>query len=546
MLVLAAICAVLVGGLSALVVSGSRSDASALRDLYERGFQPMLALQDVDRQLKEVRFRLAGVLLEQIPVTGSRNHLKEVRESAPAAWQRYAAASQTPQDARLGMVGQINNGWTKFDAFAADLESAYAQNDRKKLATLLEDEWPPVHIALVKPLEALLPQAISDAEAVYKERSTAASRRQVIAIAGLLVGGLLLTVCLVWFYRRLNGAFSAMAGAMRKLASGDLGARLVSRASAETVVIGKEFDSALDQLNALVARIHGVASQMQIAAKEVARGHAHLSMRTEQQAASLEETAASMEEMTATVSQTADNARKATVLAEGAATVAVQGGQAVGAVVSTMNGISESSTKIGDIIGVIDSIAFQTNILALNAAVEAARAGEQGRGFAVVAAEVRHLAQRSAGASKEIRQLITESVARIATGSQQVTTAGNTMADIVESAQRVNKLVAQISTASVEQAQSLAQVSSTVQQLETVTQQNAAMVGEGSAVSMEAQATALMQAVGGFRLAGDATVPVDALAARPRAVTLRPAPVAPRRGPPVLRKPVASTDWKAF
>lgn len=500
LLILATTCLALVLGLSALVIVGSRSDAAALRELYERGFQPMLALQEVDRQLKEVRFRLAGVLLEQIPVPGSRNHLTEVRESAPAAWKRYAAASQASQSARHELVSQIDKGWQNFALFAGELESAYTQNDRKKLSTLLEEDWPNIHLTLVKPLEQLLPHAIKEAEGVYAARSAAASNRQMTAIAGLLVGGLFLAAFLIWFYRRLRGAFAQIVDAMRQLASGNLGARLECRASSETVVIGQEFSNALVQVNGLVARIQDIASHMQLVSVEIARGHEELSTRTSEQAASLEETAASMEEMTATVTQNADNARKASKLSEDASKVAQQGGQAVGAVVSTMTGISDSSKKIAEIIGVIDGIAFQTNILALNAAVEAARAGEQGRGFAVVASEVRGLAGRSADAAKEIRQLIVDSVSRVEAGSRQVSAAGQTMSAIVDSVQSVNRLIAEISTASQEQAQSLAQVSDTVQQLESVTQKNAALVEEASAASMEEQAEALMHAVGGFQV----------------------------------------------
>ena len=510
LLMLSAACLALIAGLSVLVILGSRSDAVALRELYEHGFQPMLALQGTDRQLKEVRFRLAGVLLDQIPVTGSRNHLKEAREQAPALWKSYTLASGASKGEREALIARIDVGWTKFDRFAAELDTAYVANDRKKLATLLEDDWPSMHIELVKPLELLLPLAIKEAETVYMARSVAASQRQVMAVTSFVVGGLFLAGFLFGFTRRLQKAFREIVTAMRQLANGDLAAHLDSKACAETVTIGHEFGAALDQLNDLVVRIHQIAGHMQMASGEIAQGHAELSARTEEQAASLEETAASMEQMTATVSQNAENARKASELSAGASTVAVRGGQAVGTVVSTMTGISESSRKIADIIGVIDSIAFQTNILALNAAVEAARAGEQGRGFAVVAAEVRSLAHRSAEASKEIRQLILDSVGRIDAGSRQVAAAGATMTEIVTSVKSVNTLIAEISLASQEQSQSLAQVSHTVQQLESVTQQNAAMVGSAAATSLEDQASALMSAVQGFKLAGTSDRPTIA------------------------------------
>jgi methyl-accepting chemotaxis protein len=569
LLALSAVCLTLVAGLSVLVVVGSRSDAAALRDLYEHGFQPMLALQDVDRQLKEVRFRLAGVLLDQIPVPGSRNHLKEVRERAPALWKSYVSTSGGSQGEREELVRQIDAGWGKFDAFAANLEGGYAANDRKKLAELLEEGWPAIHIELVKPLEKLLPLAITHAEVVYAERTTAAKQRQAGAILGFVISILLLAGFLLWFNRRLQGAFGQMSGAMRSLAGGDLTTRLENRACAETVNIGNEFNSALEQVHGLVGEVRIATQQMQAASGEIAQGHADLSSRTEQQASSLEETAASMEEMTATVSQNAENAKKASQHASAASDVAERGGEAVAAVVGTMSGISASSKKIADIIGVIDGIAFQTNILALNAAVEAARAGEQGRGFAVVASEVRSLAQRSAGAAKEIRQLISDSVGRIDAGSKQVAEAGKTMGEIVESVKRVNGLIAEISAASQEQSQSLGQVSDTVQQLEKVTQQNAAMVEEATAASasLEEQAEALTRAVGSFKLAEDgrgdappaprpAPAAVPAQAQKPKATALprqeaRPAvPELPRRRegkrPQAKAGKVNEEGWEEF
>ncbi|MFN7183764.1 MAG: methyl-accepting chemotaxis protein, partial [Thermomonas haemolytica] len=245
-----------------------------------------------------------------------------------------------------------------------------------------------------------------------------------------------------------------------------------------------------------------------------------LSMRTEQQAASLEETASSMEELTSTVKQNADNARQANQLAIGAASVAESGGEVVQKVVSTMGDIQTSSRRIADIIGVIDGIAFQTNILALNAAVEAARAGEQGRGFAVVAAEVRSLAQRSAGAAKEIKQLITDSVVKVEEGSALVDQAGKTMGEIVGSVKRVTDIMADISAASQEQSSGIEQVNQAITQMDEGTQQNAALVEEASASaeSMRQQAAALVEAVAAFRLAqsGSARKPAASKLAAPR------------------------------
>jgi len=239
---------------------------------------------------------------------------------------------------------------------------------------------------------------------------------------------------------------------------------------------------------------------------EIAAGNQDLSSRTEQQAASLEETASSMEELTSTVKNNADNARQANQLADAAASVAVKGGSVVSEVVGTMESINESSRRIVDIISVIDSIAFQTNILALNAAVEAARAGEQGRGFAVVASEVRNLAQRSAGAAKEIKELINDSVDKVNQGSKLVGEAGSTMEEIVASVQRVTDIISEITAASAEQSVGIDEVYKAIGQMDTVTQQNAALVEESAAAadSMRQQCTSLAQVVSVFNVGQEA------------------------------------------
>ena len=264
-------------------------------------------------------------------------------------------------------------------------------------------------------------------------------------------------------------------------------------------------NTTIERLREVVGRIKEATEAINVAAKEIAAGNQDLSARTEQQASSLEEPASSMEELNATVRQNADNARKANELARSSNETAAKGGAMVKDVVHTMNGIQDSSKKIADIIGVIDSIAFQTNILALNAAVEAARAGEQGRGFAVVATEVRNLAQRSATAAKEIKELIAESVSKVDGGAKLVHDAGQTMDTVVESFQHVADLVSDITNASREQSSGIEQVTEAVTQMDEVTQQNAALVEEAAAAaeSLEEQAIGLMRAVGMFKLANE-------------------------------------------
>ena len=286
------------------------------------------------------------------------------------------------------------------------------------------------------------------------------------------------------------------------VASGDLTSRIDVHSTNETGRLLLALKTMNDNLTDLVSKVRSGTDQIETASGEISSGNTDLSQRTEEQASSLEETASSMEELTSTVRQNAENARQANQLAPGASEVAKKGGTVVNQVVQTMSSINESSSKIVDIISVIDGIAFQTNILALNAAVEAARAGEQGRGFAVVATEVRTLAQRSAAAAKEIKELINDSVSKVETGSRLVDEAGITMEEVVIAVKRVTDIMSEISAASQEQSSGIEQVNQAVMQMDEVTQQNAALVEEAAAAaeSMHDQAQALTQAVTIFKL----------------------------------------------
>jgi methyl-accepting chemotaxis protein len=333
----------------------------------------------------------------------------------------------------------------------------------------------------------------------------AAARESGIAwvLGALLVVGVGLAFFFRWWITETNaGPLKVTLRLLRRVADGDLTASTEGTDFHHTRKLAEVLDRMTGNLRKLATEVVHGARTVADTSSQIAQGNLDLSQRTEEQASTLEETASSMEELTSTVAQNAENARQASQLAVEASDVARRGGQAVGQVVSTMNGISASSRKIGDIIGVIDGIAFQTNILALNAAVEAARAGEQGRGFAVVASEVRSLAQRSAAAAKEIKTLIGDSVSRVEAGTRQVDTAGRTMEEIVESVKKVSDLIAEIAAASKEQSAGIGQINTAVAQMEQVVQQNASLVEEASAAteSMKEQAALLLQAVSRFNL----------------------------------------------
>jgi methyl-accepting chemotaxis protein len=379
---------------------------------------------------------------------------------------------------------------------------------------------------------------VMSAEARELAAASAATSRASIGVMAAVTAGCVLFGILFGYAvtRSVTRPVGEAVEAARRVARGDLSVEIPTTRRDEIGHLLEALQEMTHRLRELVGEVAGGAETVADTSAQIAQGHLDLSQRTEEQAGTLEETASSMEELTATVRQNADNAREANQLAAEASQVALKGGAVVGEVVSTMNGISDSSRRISEIIGVIDGIAFQTNILALNAAVEAARAGEQGRGFAVVAAEVRSLAQRSAQAAREIKVLIGDSVQRVEAGTRLVGAAGHTMEDIVVSVKKVSDLIAGIAAASREQSSGIEQVNVAVAQMDHVVQQNASLVEEATAAteSMKAQSSALLQLVSRFRLTQDDAHPPEpapAAAPLPRAAAgYVPAP----KLPPVL------------
>jgi methyl-accepting chemotaxis protein len=419
---------------------------------------------------------------------------------------------------------------------------------------VLVKEVRPVQIAYMDRLEDLisLQDKLMDESGAEVNASVQSTK---VTVASLLAAAFALACVLaVWIIRSTTRPIVEAVGIARAVAAGDLAMEIRADGRNETGLLLAALHEMKTRLATTVGEVRRNAEGVATASAQIAQGNNDLSSRTEQQAASLEETAASMEELNATVRQNADNARQANQLAAAASSVAIQGGEVVGEVVGTMKGINDSSKKIADIIGVIDGIAFQTNILALNAAVEAARAGEQGRGFAVVASEVRSLAQRSAEAAKDIKTLISASVERVEHGTALVDRAGTTMQEVVTSIRRVTDIMGEISAASTEQSSGVAQVGEAVTQMDRATQQNAALVEESAAAaeSLKTQADRLVEAVAVFKLGHDAArhlAPAATPLARPvaKAPVLvakpKPAAMVERRGPNratnVARLPVA-------
>jgi methyl-accepting chemotaxis protein-2 (aspartate sensor receptor) len=482
------------------------------------------------------RVQMQGKLAQQVIQMGSTMRAARVSLLVAARHQQDASANNDAQSKQAAQamikvakdqLDRVKNMYNEFRSAPSDTA------DGRRLATRVISSYRPYMDDGIEPMvqalesddyttffyvnnefgmsrSATFEEAIrefvrymADKEQEMRDASEADFRTAIAAIGGAVLLGVLLMILMRIVFGRVVVRPLRQAGAhFDRIAAGDLTQRIDVKSRNEIGALYEAMRRMQESLSRTVAVVRDGVEQINHGSREIFMGNTDLSSRTEQQAASLQETAASMEQLASTVRQNTDNATQADTLAKSASNVAQRGGQAVSGVVSTMDEISSSSGKMSEIVSVIDGIAFQTNILALNAAVEAARAGEQGKGFAVVAGEVRSLAQRSAQAAKEIKVLIDDSVKRVQSGSRQADEAGQIMKEVLEAVQGVTTIMAEISSASHEQADGIGQVNVAVSEMDSVVQQNAALVEEAAAAagSLQEQAARLAEAVSVFKI----------------------------------------------
>jgi methyl-accepting chemotaxis protein len=554
LLALAMLCVGLLG-LNALKQSNGRID-----QLYGNQFQSATMVNKI-AALRRDNIRALDAAL----MSGDATMMAEYRsvqerntKIIDELWSKYQALPAGAEEVKLA-----DEFHDKGEEYRTARDSVVAKLDSGAL-----DEARSLRLQLLRPaIQALLSAAdqlveIQDrlGEQSNQDNQAAYGQATMISWASMLISGALAAVLGMMLIRSMMSSLETAVGTAERIASGKLGNHIEITANDEFGRLLRAMQDMDNKLSDIVGSVRLGADSVGSAARQISSGNDDLSQRTQEQASALEETASSMEEMTATVKQNADNARQASQLAVGARDQADRGGGVVGRAVGAMGEISASSKRIADIIDVIDEIAFQTNLLALNAAVEAARAGEQGRGFAVVASEVRNLAQRSATAAKEIKDLINDSVAKVKAGTELVDESGKSLHEIVASVKRVADIVAEISAASEEQASGIDQVNNAITQMDTTTQQNAALVEEAAAASktMEQQAQVLVDKVSFFSNTGSyqAAAPTSftsSVSSAPRAI-VRPMParkvaksVSSRPAPmPMAKASGGDASWQEF
>jgi methyl-accepting chemotaxis protein len=494
---------ILVGGIG---IWGMSQIDAALKTVYEDRTVPATQLA----QIESLTLRNQMLLQESLIDLDAARTVQRVAQidqniaTVTSTWARYTSTYLTPEEKRLAdQFAQVRGQFVA--GGLGPIQAALKDGDHERARRILNNELPALYAPVRDSLAALLKLQIDVAKAEYDVAEARYHQVSAVAIGAMLLALGLAALLGFWIARSIRHALGAEPHEVRQVAESVAAGRLdtvVQVRPGDEVSVMATMKRMSDTLTGIVTEVRENAESVAMASTQIAAGNVDLSSRTEEQASALQQTAASMEELSSAVQHNADNARQANQLAGSASSVATQGGQVMIQVVETMKGIQDSSHRIADIIGVIDGIAFQTNILALNAAVEAARAGEQGRGFAVVASEVRALAQRSAQAAGEVKSLIQSSNERVEQGSALVERAGATMREIEQSIARVTDIMGEISSASLEQASGVGQVNDAVTQMDQTTQQNAALVEQSAAAaeSLRTQAGQLVQAVAVFSL----------------------------------------------
>ena len=534
-----------IGGL--MGVYGVRSSNAVIKEIFTNQLPSVEALGQSRVLILRARTSLDRAIAHpEFPDTAETiKKSEEYLSQSDVYWKKYLALPQDAEEKKISdEVSALRDKYVK-DGHTPMLNAIKAGN-KEEADNINMKIVPPAYSAYSDKIAKLSDYQFTGAAESLKESEQAFNTFVWVDAIGVIGGLVAVFVSAYFLLAAISHPLKQAISQFEAIGNGDLTRQLKPESRDEMGQLVSALENMRQSLMQTVMMVRQSSGSIAVSSEEIATGNMDLSSRTEQQAASLEETASSMEELTSTVQQNADNARQANTLASNASEVASKGGQVVGDVVHTMSSIKESSKKIVDIIGVIDGIAFQTNILALNAAVEAARAGEQGRGFAVVATEVRNLAQRSANAAKEIKELISNSVDKVEIGSRLVDDAGKTMDEIVVSIKNVADIMAEITSASAEQRDGINQVSQAITKMDEATQQNAALVEQAAAAasSMRDQASNLNHAVSIFKLdANDNAAAAKPAAIAPARAVVKENPLAKR---PAVKSLPASTPEKTI